>query len=333
MVSSLDDAGYTAATQSIHRLLQDALHAVRTHLGLEVAFISQIQSGRRIFRHIDSVPDFSPIHVGDSDPVDQSFCQRVVDGRLPGLLTDAREHPEAQTLDATMQMPIGAHLSVPIRVGEEVFGTFCCFSREPNASLDDRDLALVRVYADFVGRLLEKNVHDQRIVLKLHERIRRVLDEASYYIVYQPIIHVETKKLVGHEALTRFTAEPQQSPDRWFSAAAEVGLQVELELAVMRRALADFGHFPEGTYLSLNVSPQTLLHGGVLEVLGGYPLDRVMLEVTEHASIEDYSVIAEKLAPLRQHGLRLAVDDAGAGWHYLTKTPKESFDNVHPRSA
>lgn len=306
--------GLPSGGRLIDQLLQDALHAVRMHLGLEVAFISEFTSGRRVFRYVDSDEAFRPFNVGDANPLEESYCQRVVDGRLPELMSDAGCDPEALKLPATTQMPVGAHIGVPIRLGHEVFGTLCCFSREPKESLDQRDLLLVRLYADFVGRILSRTVRDQRQALERHERIRRVLDEAQFHMVYQPIIHVGMSKLVGHEALTRFTAPPLRPPDQWFNEAAEVGLQVELELAVIRRALADFDRFPDGTYLSFNVSPQTILDGSVLDMLAGYPLDRLMLEVTEHASIEDYSVIAEKLATLRQRGLRLAVDDAGAGY-------------------
>lgn len=308
------DDDYPAATQLIDQLLMDALNTVRTSLDLEVAFISEFRSGRRIFRYVDSDTGFCPLHIGDSDPVDQSFCQRVVDGRLPELMTDARENPEARTLQVTTQMPIGAHLSVPVRLNGEVFGTFCAFSRQPRASLDQGDLMLVRMYADFVGRILGRIVRDQGNMLERRERIRQVLDQQLFHMVYQPIFHVGMNKLVGHEALTRFTIQPGRPPDYWFNEAGEVGLQVDLEIAVIRRALADLVHFPEATYLSFNVSPQTILHGSVLDVFEGCPLDRLMLEVTEHASIDDYGIIAEKLSSLRQRGLRLAVDDAGAGY-------------------
>lgn len=154
----------------------------------------------------------------------------------------------------------------------------------------------------------------ERQALQRQLQIRRVLDEQLFYMVYQPIFHVGLRKLVGHEVLTRFAVEPIQTPDRWFKAAGEVGLQAELESAVIRRALADFGHFPEDSYLSFNLSPQSILDGSVLSVFAAYPLDRIVLEVTEHASIDDYSVIARKLEPLREAGLRLAVDDAGAGY-------------------
>ena len=286
----------------------------RVHLGFEVAFVSELTKQHRIFRYVDAAEGFLPFTAGDSDPVDQSYCQRVVDGRLPELMTDARDHPEACTLAVTTALPVGAHLSVPIRFNGEVFGTFCCFSRTPNPALDARDLNMMRLYADFVGRLLQRSVHDHRLTEQRRERIRAVLDQGLYSLVYQPIVHVVQNQLVGHEALTRFHPEPYRSPDQWFHEAAEVGLLAELELAVIRRALADLGRFPEGTYLSLNISPQTLSTGAIHEVLDGVPLERVMLEVTEHASVADYGVIADQLTSLRQRGLRLAVDDAGAGY-------------------
>lgn len=295
-------------------LLQDALHAVRMHLGLEVSFISEFKDGRRIFRYVEADAAFCPLRVGSSDPLEESFCQRVVDGRLPELMGDACSNAEALALKATTEMPIGAHVSVPIRLGNEVFGTFCFFSREPNLGLDHRDLAVVKLYANFVEKTLARMVGAQRQAEQRAERIRRIIDEQSFYMVYQPIFHVGMRKLVGYEVLTRFTAEPHQSPDRWFSAAAEVNLQTELERAVIECALADFQHFPVEIYLSFNLSPHSILNDSALGIFDGFPLERIMLEVTEHSSIDDYSIVAQKLESLRQRGLRLAVDDAGAGY-------------------
>lgn len=304
-----------AHDQLLDRLLQDALEAVRAYLRLEVAFISEFKYGRRVFRYVDSEAVFSPVSVGASELLEESYCQRVVDGRLPELIPNATENREARTLPVTMLMPIGVHLSVPIKLDEgEVFGTLCCFSRQPNYSLDERDLEVVRLYADFVGRALKRSLGDKRALQKAYERLCNVLDEQHFHIVYQPIIHVGMNKLVGHEALTRFTAEPFRSPDKWFNEAATVGLQEDLEFAVIRKALADFHHFPDDTYLSFNVSPGTILKGSVPALFAGYPLQRVVLEVTEHESIDNYSAIADELAPLRQQGLRLAVDDAGSGY-------------------
>ncbi len=141
-----------------------------------------------------------------------------------------------------------------------------------------------------------------------------MLAERSYGVVYQPIVHLVENRIVGHEALARFRADPQRTPDKWFDEAGQVGLQKELEIALIEAALQGFDRLPADSYLSLNVSPETILSGAVGEVLASQPLDRLMLEVTEHALVQDYERLAEALEPLRREGLRLAVDDAGAGY-------------------
>jgi len=96
--------------------------------------------------------------VNASDPLEDSYCQRVVDGRLPELIQDAFELPEANALPVTRALPVRAHLSVPIRLSDgRVYGTFCCFSSTPDATLGDRDLALVKIFADLTARHIERN--------------------------------------------------------------------------------------------------------------------------------------------------------------------------------
>ncbi|ATG75842.1 diguanylate phosphodiesterase [Zobellella denitrificans] len=305
----------TANHRSSHEIVMETLHSVRTLLGMEVAFVSVFTGGRRVFRYVDSQGGATPVRVGASDPLEESYCQRVVDGRLPELIQDATQIPEALTLPATMALPVGAHLSIPIRFSDgQVYGTFCCFSTFPDSTLNDRDIRAMRLFAEMIGKLLERQVAEEEACNQLVTRLRAVIDEELFSMVYQPIIRVDQHKVVGYEALARFSAEPVRSPDQWFNEAAEVGLQEELELAVIKKALQGLAHLPEDTYLSLNVSPETLLKGSVASVLEGYPFERLMLEVTEHVSVTDYSLIATVLVPMRQRGLRLAVDDAGAGF-------------------
>jgi EAL domain-containing protein (putative c-di-GMP-specific phosphodiesterase class I) len=64
----------------------------------------------------------------------------------------------------------------------------------------------------------------------------------------------------------------------------------------------------------VNVSPETVLSGELRPLLEQLPLDRLMLEITEHAYVDDYLALARELDPLRLRGLKLAVDDAGAGF-------------------
>lgn len=296
-------------------LLQDAIGALRKHFKMEVAFISQFKAGQRVFRYVDAMPEFQPITVGGSNPLEDSYCQRVVDGRLPGLIPNAQENCEALTLEATLALSVGAHMSAPIRVeGDQVFGTLCCFSRTPDLSLQDSDLQTLRLYADFVGRAMRGSLAQERAAQEIYDRTKDVLDQEAYSIVYQPIFNTSWGQAIGFEALTRFTAEPVRSPDLWFKEAATVGLQQQLEVAVIAKALREFHAFPQDVYLAFNVSPETIVAPEFAGLFEGYPLERIVLEVTEHACITDYSSLELQLGPMRQQGLRLAVDDVGAGY-------------------
>lgn len=312
---TMQSASEMAAAPFFDALVRDALHSLRMALGMEVAFISEFRDGQRVIQCVDADASFVARLEGAAHPLEESYCQRIVDGRLPELMPDTAQFPEAFCLPVTAELSIGTYLGVPIRIGEgRVHGTFCCFGSQPNARLDQRDLKMMNLFADFVGKMLDRQAAAERARQAVLERLRRVLDERRFHIVYQPIVNVALHETVGYEALTRFTAEPARSPDQWFNEASEVGLQEELELAVIREALAGLAHFPAETYLSLNVSPETILKGRVGTALAGYPLQRLVLEVTEHASVSDYAQIAELLAPLRREGLGLAVDDAGAGF-------------------
>jgi EAL domain-containing protein (putative c-di-GMP-specific phosphodiesterase class I) len=82
-------------------------------------------------------------------------------------------------------------------------------------------------------------------------------------------------------------------------------------------ALADLERVPDLAYLSLNVSPTTIMSPGLAAELEDMPLERLVLEMTEHARVDDYPALKAALADLRAEGLRLAVDDAGAGFASL----------------
>lgn len=296
-------------------IVLDALRAIREHLGMEVAFVSQFRDGRRYFRFIDSATENPPVAVGDSDPLEESYCQYVVDGRLPELIRDASQVPVALELPATTALPVGAHLSVALRLSDgRVYGTICCFSSKPDPTLNERDLALLHLFANFVSQQIERRLAADRARQAMAERVAAVLDAGAFSIVYQPIFHLVEGRILGFEALTRFSAEPARSPDVWFGEAAEVGLGEQLEMAAVGKALTGLDRLPAGVYLSLNVSPTHLLSGAVERALEGAPLERIVLEVTEHVPITDYPRFVAALEPLRRRGLRLAVDDAGAGY-------------------
>ncbi len=146
--------------------------------------------------------------------------------------------------------------------------------------------------------------------------IRHVIDDDVVRIAVQPIVDMRDGTVVGAEALARFPFEPFPHPGAWFAAALEVGLTQELELACARKALALMGSRPEGTTLSVNFSPTTVM-AGLPELLGDLPWDRLVIELTEHVPVEDYAVLNQTLEPLRARGVQIAVDDTGAGFASL----------------
>lgn len=296
-------------------MLLDALHSARRILGMEVAFISKFENGRRVFKYVSSAPEFSPIKAGNSDPLEETYCQRVVDGRMPELLVNARHNPEAQTMPVTESLPIGAHLGVPIKDKRgHVYGTFCCFRRRADDSLGHHSLDTLRCFAEFVGRVLEKLSHGNNEQADTVARILAIIESGNFLTHYQPIINIRQNRPIGYEALTRFQTEPYRPPDKWFAEAAQAGLQAELEIAAIKKALEALDYLPVDTYMSLNVSPETILTRSLDVVFQDYPLHRLVLEVTEHSHVGDYPIIVIALEALRAMGLRLAVDDAGAGY-------------------
>lgn len=149
------------------------------------------------------------------------------------------------------------------------------------------------------------------------ERIRGVLDGDGLALVFQPIFDLADGRIVGAEALARFSAEPHRGANAWFAEAASVGLSIDLELKAVMTALEHFRSLPEGAYLSLNVAPQTIVSGRLSKALVGVPLERIVVEITEHAPVADYDALERALRPLRTGAGRVAVDDAGAGFASL----------------
>lgn len=250
----------------------------------------------------------------------------MVDGRLPELIRDASLVAAARELPVTMALPVGAHLSVPIRLKDGVvFGTFCCFSFAPDQSLQERDLTLMRVFADFTGKQIERQLAIGRVHDEIKARIASALSDGSLNVVFQPVYHFAEDRIVGFEALSRFSAMPIRTPDVWFKEAAQVGLGEALEMAAIEAALHGLDRLPKDIYIAVNVSPEHVISGALARAVLGKALDRIVLEVTEHVAIADYSEFAAALAPLRKNGIRLAIDDAGAGYasfrHILTLQP------------
>jgi EAL domain-containing protein (putative c-di-GMP-specific phosphodiesterase class I)/ActR/RegA family two-component response regulator len=150
------------------------------------------------------------------------------------------------------------------------------------------------------------------------QRIARVLGSDALTMVFQPIVDLDTGQVAGTESLARFACEPRRPPNEWFAEAAEVGMGSELELAAVASALTGLDDLPPAAYMAVNVSPATAVMPALARLLARSPGSRVVLELTEHTRVEDYDTLLEALDGVRCQGVRVAVDDAGAGYAGLT---------------
>jgi EAL domain-containing protein (putative c-di-GMP-specific phosphodiesterase class I) len=149
------------------------------------------------------------------------------------------------------------------------------------------------------------------------ERVVRAIEDRAFRIVFQPIFDLERGDVVGMEALARFSDLPERPPNVWIAEAEAVGMLLDLELALAKAALDQLEVLPSDVYLSLNLSPETAMSerlGGLFEVADP---SRIVVELTEHAPVADYDELRESLSSLRERGVRLAIDDAGAGFASL----------------
>lgn len=298
--------------------IQKGLEAIRTHLGMTVAYVSEFVGDKSVFRAVDAPGLEAVIKPGDEKPLDDVFCRHILAGRLPELMPDVSANPFAMTMPIMQEIPIGAHLSVPIRLeGGETYGMFCCLSLEKDPSLNDRDLSMMRVFADMAAHQIAEDVKSQKSLSEKSARIDEIIEQRLFRPVFQPICDLSTGEPVGFEALCRFRPEPYRSPDKWFADAAEVGRGIDLELAVMQQALADAAILPAEVYLSVNASPGLLVSGRLQAVIAGCTNRRILVEVTEHVAVSDYTMLSQALADLREAGALIAIDDAGSGYSSL----------------
>jgi EAL domain-containing protein (putative c-di-GMP-specific phosphodiesterase class I) len=323
------DASPTNISPRIMENIDRVLKSVRSYLAMDVAFLSEFLGSNRIYRSVDAGHAGSPIKTGGVTPMAAGYCQHVVEGRLPELIPDTQAVPFAQTISDTRAMPIGAHLSVPVKLDDgTVFGTFCCFSFSPNPKLDQRDLELMHTFSRLIANQIAADIEDDRERAQSVELITQAVDDGDPTILFQPIYRLKDLKIAGVEALSRFRSEPRRSPDLWFAEAEEAGMGSWLELLAVRKAIAASAGLPPELSINLNISPNTLIGGKAPESLAGLDPKRVVIEITEHTPIPDYEPLLAALKPLRAAGMRVAIDDAGAGYSSLRHVLKLSPDII-----
>ena len=299
-------------------VIQSTLNSARRHLGMKVAYISRIDGDKSHLVYVDAPGFETVIRPGSVRDLESVYCQHILDGRIPALLPDAACHPLTRQMPITHAVPVGAHISVPIRTrGGEIAFLFCCMDTEANPSLNARDLGVARLFAEIAGAQIDLGEEDQRQVIETRRRMERLVARKEFSIVYQPLWNIRVGTVFGFECLARFPADPERSAESWFEEADSVGLLADLEIALIIAALSSANSLPETVSLSINVSAATVLDSRFIEALRPFNVARLIIELTEHAQIDDYEAVAAALRPLREMGARIAVDDAGSGFASL----------------
>jgi EAL domain-containing protein (putative c-di-GMP-specific phosphodiesterase class I) len=301
----------SAAEQQIAELLQTA----RASLRLSVAFLSRLDGTTQ---HLEVVETSVPFlfQEGYQQRQEVTLCQAILDKKIPQVIPDLTAFPEAMKLPAARMPRLRSYVSVPVTLSDgTLYGTFCAAGLTKDRELTKRDKALMDVLASAAAVIIEPEVRAQERRTEIEDRLAPLMAQGGPVVVLQPIVDLASGCRVGAEALSRFPAGWGMAPDVVFEQAHSIGLGHRLELLALERA-AD--HLLQvGGYVAMNVSPATLLTPECGDLLGRLPLERVLLELSEHDQVEDYDALTTTLAPFRAAGLRLAIDDVGAGFSSL----------------
>lgn len=302
--------------------IQGLLARLRRHVDLDVCFVGEIVDGKRIFRFVEGAAEAFGIDVGDADPSDQSFCQRMLEGAIPSLIHDARNDPATCGLPGTEHRGIGSYIGVPIVLPSgRIYGTLCAIGHDPRHDLDQRDVSFVEFIADLIGEELAARLGPERFDPRGFAA--RIDDEQHLAIVFQPVVELRTGRTVGFEALSRF---PNLGPEAMFAEAWRQGRGQALELKAISMALASMDRLPSDAWLSVNVAPQTILSRAFFDLLEGVPASRLVVEITEHDAVANYAEVSDALEGVLDRGVRLAIDDVGSGYASLSHIVELSPD-------
>ncbi|PSO34208.1 PAS-domain containing protein [Bradyrhizobium sp. MOS002] len=200
------------------------------------------------------------------------------------------------------------------------------------------DLALYQAKAKGRGayRLFEPEMEEEaRSRHALERDLRGALEGREFHLAFQPQVRLDTTELTGFEALLRWKHPSRGlvSPAEFIPIAEENGLIVPIGEWVLRTACATAATWPDLT-VAVNLSPVQFRSRGLVTMVtsalaeAGLPPNRLELEVTETALLDDSEATIEILHQLRALGVRVSLDDFGIGYSSLSYLRKFPFDRI-----
>ena len=279
--------------------------------GIDVVGVINFLDPRRAVPLAVGGPDGMPFAAGR--PLPAARASYLYQRAMQGPWAEAwRPRPQdGRYGEAMAEIGVLAIAYAPIRNGEGLIGVVAAGTLDEGyASHLIHHLPAVGEFAAAAGALLGGELERDHQDDVVREHVGRALAKGGLRPALQPIVELGSGSVVGYEALTRFA--DGTPPDRMIGDAHSVGMGIELEVACLAAGLEAAATLRQDAWLSLNVSPRLILHPGELAVLLADRSRRIVLEVTEHAEIDDYAAVRRAIAGLGP-SVSLAIDDAGAG--------------------
>jgi diguanylate cyclase (GGDEF)-like protein len=260
------------------------------------------------------------------------------------VLPSVRSSPEAQAIGAQILMEVNRAVSID---GREFAVSACCGfglsrpggDKSPSRVMADADLALYQAKGSPTGAVA---VFELRMEAPRQRRckVERALQssgiEENLHVVFQPIVHLATGRVIAHEALARWT-DPELgpvSPSEFVPIAEQLNLIDDINRHLMAKAFEKARAWPDEVKLSFNLSAVQLCSSGsakaMLKILDGAGLrpGRLQVEVTETALLADFERARENLTQLRKAGVTIVLDDFGAGFASIGYLRELRFDQI-----
>jgi len=234
----------------------------------------------------------------------------------------------------TRQLHVTGSVGVAISMGA---GT------DPERMLRDADTAMYVAKREGKRRWVffdpgMSGVHRERVRMESH--LRRALAQDEFHLVYLPIVRLSDGRIEGAEALLRWHGPEAAGVDtqEFIAVAEEAGLMPDVGRWVLRQACLDAAMWQRytrrGVWLAVNISARQLLDPGmvrsVVEALSdsGLAAGKLVLEMTENAALRDLDAAEQRLGELKAAGVRLAMDDFGAGTSSIGHLRRLTFDLI-----
>ena len=171
---------------------------------------------------------------------------------------------------------------------------------------------------------------------RLEQGLRAALDTDQLHLVYQPIVDLSTDRVCGFETLVRWRSPEYGmiSPGEFIPIAEECKLIVPLGEWILRTAMAEAANWPKDVRVSINLSPVQFRNRRLLSVIvdalsqSGLTPNRLQVEITETALMDDGEATLAMLRDLRALGVRVALDDFGTGYSSLNYLRRFPFDKI-----